>query len=79
MLTQDWKRSLSILCFHRVPGGADKLNEDHKIVHKQLDELLACFEEIKKKPADFEKVEELSLVLPSLVQIHSFLPQAYRF
>jgi hypothetical protein len=48
-------------CFHRVPGGADKLNEDHKIVHKQLDELLACFEEIKKKPADFEKVEELSL------------------
>lgn len=49
------------LLSQRVPGGADKLNEDHKIVHKQLDELLACFEEIKKKPADFEKVEELSL------------------
>jgi hypothetical protein len=30
-------------------------------VHKQLDELLACFGEIKKKPADFEKNEELSL------------------
>lgn len=45
----------------RVPGGADRLYEDHKIVHKQLDELLACFGEIKKKPADFEKVEELSL------------------
>ena len=49
------------LLSQRVPGGADRLNEDHKIVHKQLDELLACFGEIKKKPADFEKVEELSL------------------
>jgi hemerythrin-like domain-containing protein len=45
----------------RIPGGADKLNEDHKIMHKQLDELLACFGEIKKKLADFEKSEELSL------------------
>jgi 3-methyladenine DNA glycosylase AlkD len=45
----------------RIPGGADKLNEDHKIMHKQLDELAACFGEIKKKPADFEKTEELSL------------------
>jgi hypothetical protein len=49
------------LLSQRVPGGADKLNEDHKIMHKQFDELLACFEEIKKKPADFEKVEDLSL------------------
>jgi Hemerythrin HHE cation binding domain len=49
------------LLSQRVPGGADKLNEDHKIMHKQFDGLLACFEEIKKKPEDFEKVEELSL------------------
>jgi hypothetical protein len=49
------------LLSQRVPGGADKLNEDHKIMHKQFDELLACFEEIKKKPEDFEKVEDLSL------------------
>jgi len=49
------------LLSQRIPGGADRLNEDHKIMHKQLDELLACFEEIKNKPADFEKPEELSL------------------
>jgi hemerythrin-like domain-containing protein len=45
----------------RIPGGADKLNEDHKIMHKQLDELVACFAEAKNKPADFEKRDELSL------------------
>lgn len=45
----------------RIPGGADRLNADHKIMHKQLDELLTCFGEIKKKPADFEKSEDLSL------------------
>lgn len=49
------------LLSQRVPGGADKLNEDHKIMHKQLDGLSACFGEIKKKPADFEKSEELSV------------------
>ena len=30
-------------------------------MHKQLDELGACFGEIKNKPADFEKREDLSL------------------
>jgi hypothetical protein len=45
----------------RVPGGASRLNEDHKILHKQFDDLIACFGEIKKKQTDFEKREELSL------------------
>ena len=49
------------LLSQRIPGGADKLNEDHKIMRKQLDELGACFGEIKNKPADFEKREDLSL------------------
>jgi len=49
------------LLSQRIPGGADKLNGDHKIMHKQLDELVACFGEIKNKPADFEKREDLSL------------------
>jgi hemerythrin-like domain-containing protein len=45
----------------RVPGGADRLEEDHRIMHKQFDNLVACFGELKKKPADFERREELSL------------------
>ena len=44
------------LLSERVPGGADKLNEDHRIMHKQFDELVGCLGEIKKKPRD-----ELSL------------------
>jgi len=44
------------LLSERVPGGADRLNEDHRIMHRQFDELVACFGEIKKKPR-----EELSL------------------
>jgi len=44
----------------RVPGGANRLNEDHKIMHRQFEDLIACFAEMKKKQ-DFEKREELSL------------------
>ncbi len=49
------------LLSERVPGGADRLNEDHRIMHRQFDELVACFGEMKQKQADFEKREELSL------------------
>lgn len=49
------------LLAERVPGGANRLNEDHRIMHRQFDELIACFGEIKKKPNDFEKRQELSL------------------
>jgi hypothetical protein len=48
------------LLTERVPGGANRLNEDHRIMHKQFDDLLAVFGEIKKKPADFEKREDIS-------------------
>lgn len=47
----------------RVPGGANRLNEEHVIIRKQFDELIACFGEIKKKPEDFEKREDLFLEL----------------
>ena len=49
------------LLAERVPGGADRLEADHRIMHKQFDNLVACFGDLKKKPADFEKREELSL------------------
>jgi len=48
------------LLAERVPGGANRLNEDHRIMHKQFDDLLAVFGEIRKKPADFEKREDIS-------------------
>ena len=48
------------LLAERVPGGADRLNEDHIVMRKTFDDLLACFGELKKKPADFEKREDLS-------------------
>ncbi len=44
----------------RVPGGANRLNEDHRIMHRQFDELLASLEEMKKKPMDFEKLQEIA-------------------
>lgn len=48
------------LLSEKVPGGANRLNEDHRIMHRQFDDLVACFGELKKKPKDFEKLEELS-------------------
>jgi hypothetical protein len=48
------------LLAERVPGGANRLNDDHRIMHKQFDDLLECFGELKKKPADFEKRKDLS-------------------
>lgn len=47
------------LLAERVPGGANRLNDDHRLMHKQFDDLLACFAELKKKPVDFEKREDL--------------------
>jgi iron-sulfur cluster repair protein YtfE (RIC family) len=49
------------LLSERVPGGADRLNEDHRLMRKRFDELVECFAEFKKKPDDFEK-------RPALVQ-----------
>ena len=48
------------LLSQKVPGGANKLNEDHRIMHQQFDEIVACFGEMKKKPTDFEKLQDLA-------------------
>ena len=48
------------LLSEKVPGGANKLNEDHRIMHQQFDAIVECFEEIKKKPTDFEKLQDLA-------------------
>ncbi len=47
------------LLSERVPGGANRLNEDHRNMHRQLDDLVASFGEIKKKSMDFEKLQEI--------------------
>ncbi len=49
------------LLSEREPGGADRLNEDHRNMHRQFDNLISCFAELKKKPKDFEKSEAFSL------------------
>jgi hypothetical protein len=48
------------LLSERIPGGANRLNEDHQIMHRQFDEIVACFEEMTKKPTDFEKLQEIA-------------------
>ncbi len=47
------------LLSERVPGGANRLNEDHQVMHRQLDEVVSCFGEIKNKSTDFEKLQEI--------------------
>ncbi len=48
------------LLSERVPGGANRLNEDHRIMHRQFNELLVSFGEMRKKPMDFEKLQEIA-------------------
>jgi hypothetical protein len=49
------------LLSERVPGGSRKLEEDHRIMHQQLDDLLAHLKGVKAKSSDFEKQQELVL------------------
>jgi Hemerythrin HHE cation binding domain len=45
----------------RVPDGAERLNEDHKVMRRLLDELVACLDFVKQKPMDSEIRGDLSL------------------
>jgi len=45
----------------RVPGGARQLEEDHRIVRQEFDDLIAHFDSLRDKPVDFEKRGELAL------------------
>ena len=49
------------LLAERVPGGADRLEQDHRVMHKQFENIVTCFGELKKKLTDFEQRDELSL------------------
>jgi len=55
------ERFIHPLLSERIPGGSSKLNEDHRIMHMQLDDLLADFKGIKTKFSNFEKQQELLL------------------
>jgi hypothetical protein len=48
------------LLSERVPGGARRLEEDHRIMHQRLNELVTHFENVKSKPMDFEKHNEIA-------------------
>jgi hypothetical protein len=45
----------------RVPGGARQLEEDHRVMRQEFDDLIAHFDGIRAKPVDFEKRGELAL------------------
>ena len=45
----------------RVPGGARKLEEDHRKIDQQFDDVVAQFDAIRAKSVDFEKRSELVL------------------
>ncbi len=48
------------LLSERVPGGANRLNEDHRNMHRQFDELVADLDNTKKKPMNFEKLQAIA-------------------
>jgi hemerythrin-like domain-containing protein len=49
------------LLSERVPGGARRLEEEHRIMHQQFNDLVAHLESAKAKPVNFEKRRELAL------------------
>jgi hemerythrin-like domain-containing protein len=49
------------LLSERVPGGARKLEEDHRKIDQQFDDIVTQFDAIRAKSIDFEKRSELVL------------------
>ncbi len=45
----------------RVPGSARQLEEDHRVIHQEFDDLITHFEGMRAKLTDFEKLGELAL------------------
>ena len=48
------------LLSERVPGGARRLEEDHRVMRQLLKDLMTHFENVKSKPMNFEKHNELA-------------------
>jgi hemerythrin-like domain-containing protein len=45
----------------RVPGGAKQLEDDHRVISQEFDDILAHFDRIRAQSLDFEKRAELAL------------------
>jgi hemerythrin-like domain-containing protein len=45
----------------RVPGGARQLEEDHRVIRQEFDDLIADFDGVRAEPVGFEKCGELVL------------------
>ncbi len=52
---------IHIVLSQRVAGGARQLEEDHRFIHQEFDDLIAHFDNLRTKPVDFEKRGELAL------------------
>jgi hypothetical protein len=55
------ERVIHTLLSQRVPGGARQLEEDHRVIRQEFDNLVTNFEGIRAKPIDFEKRGELAI------------------
>jgi len=49
------------LLSERVPGGARKLEKDHRVMHQKLDDIVAQFEGVRARSAESEMRRELVL------------------
>ena len=55
------ERFIHTVLSQRVPGGARQLEEDHRVMRQEFDDLITHFDGIRTKPVDFEKRGELAL------------------
>jgi hemerythrin-like domain-containing protein len=55
------ERFIHPLLSERVPGGARKLEEDHRTMHQQFDDIVAQFEGIRSRASESEMRRELVL------------------
>jgi hypothetical protein len=55
------ERFIHTVLSQRVPGGARQLEEDHRVIRQEFDDLITHFDGIRAKPVDFEKSGELVL------------------
>ncbi len=55
------ERFIHIILSQRVPGGARQLEEDHRVIRQEFDNLVEDLDVIRAKTSDFEKIGELAL------------------
>ncbi len=55
------ERFIHTILTQRIPGGARRLEEDHRIIHQEFDELITHIEGARTRTSDVEERAELAL------------------